>query len=686
MAELAGVMVGNYFLLECLGREGMVETYRARPTTRGGYDVVLRIFRPAFPDPTNFQVHFAAEVEKVWRCHHEHILPLIEYGAGDDLLYSVTQLTEAETLEQFLERWETEQQDAPSPSPLPLPLVARFISQLGSALQYAHEQHIVHGNIQPASILVENEARLLLTNFSMKHIHQESDAVVAQEQEGSAACIAPEQVVGILSPACDIYAMGVLLYRLLAGRLPYDGESAGEIALKHANEPIPSVRELCPDVSEAVELVVRVALAKSPVARFPTVAAFVDALMAAIRNDQLPVVVATPPTRRIPVRARRTAMTWSRVFTLLSVLVMLSGLAGIVFFFAATPFHLENLPFMPLQNLGQTGGFHMNPDNGTTPPSRPTTVPSMTPQPAVNTGNAPTSRGHTTPVAWGTPSPTTFPTVTPDPTSTSTPTPVVCMSGTLSIDGSPYLQSALQQINGDYNAQCAGLQIGLRTDGSRALNMVQHGHIDIADADVTAQSVRNLTDHPLAALLYTLIASPDITLTGLSATQIQAIFQGQITNWSQLGGPNETITVILPPSISAISAIFRAYVLHGSPVQASAFVMKKDQPVRIAQLVSQTPGAISFVPLTVATGASTSVQMLAIDGASANSQSLITGTYTFWSIEHLYTLGNGTPQAQAYIQFATSPQEMNLFSRFGAVPVSMVDLAILQSHLPGPQF
>jgi ABC-type phosphate transport system substrate-binding protein len=682
MAELAGVMVGNYFLLECLEREGMVETYRARPTTRGGYDVVLRIFRPAFPDPTNFQEHFAAEVEKVWRCHHEHIQPLIEYGAGEDLLYSVAQLTEAETLEHFLKRWEAEQPGVP----LPLPLAARIITQLGSALQYAHEQRIVHGNIQSASVLVEDEARFLLTNFSMKHAHQESDGVVAQVQEGNAAYIAPEQVVGILSPASDIYAVGVLLYRLLTGRLPYDGESAGEIALKHANEPIPSVREWRPDVSEAVELVVRVALAKSQAARFPTVAALVDALAAAIRNDQPPVVVATPPTRRIPVRARRTAMTWSRVFTLLAVLVMLSCLAAIVFFFAAAPFHLENLPFLPLQNLGQTGGFHINPDNGTTPTASPTPVATTTPQHAVNAGNAPISRGHTTPVAGLTPSPVTFPTVTPDPTVTSTPTPLVCATGTLSIDGSPYLQPAIQQINSDYNAQCAGLQIGLRADGSRAINMVQHSHIDIADVDVTAQIARNLTDHPLAALLYCLIASPDITLGGLSTTQIQAIFQGQITNWSQLGGPNEAITIILPPSSSAISAIFHAFVLHGSPIQASTFVMKKDLPGRVAQLVSQTPGALSFVPLPVATTTTTPVQPLAIDGASASSQSLLSGTYTFWSIEHLYTLDDGTPQARAYIQFATSPQEVNLLSRFGVVPLGMVDPAILHSHVPGPQF
>src|SRR5947208_14958616 len=91
MAELAGVTVGNYFLLECLGREGMVESYRARPTTRGGFDVVLRLFRPPFPDPTVFQEHFSSEVEKVWHCHHEHIQPLLEFGTWEDWLFDITE-------------------------------------------------------------------------------------------------------------------------------------------------------------------------------------------------------------------------------------------------------------------------------------------------------------------------------------------------------------------------------------------------------------------------------------------------------------------------------------------------------------------------------------------------------------------------------------------------------------------
>jgi ABC-type phosphate transport system substrate-binding protein len=682
MTELAGVMVGNYFLLECLEREGMVETYRARPTTRGGCDVILRIFRPAFPDPTGFQEHFSAEVEKVWRYHHEHIQPLIEYGAGEDLLYTVTQVTEAETLARFLERWESEQQDAQ----LPLPVVARILAQVSSALHYAHEQQIVHGNIQPASILVEHEGHFLLTDFSMKSPRAESYAVMEQAQEGNAAYIAPEQALGVLSPACDIYALGVLLFLLLTGRLPYDGESPDEIALKHADEPIPSVREWRPDVPEALELVTRVALAKSPAARFPTAAAFVDALDAAIRNDAPPVVITTAPIRRIPVRARRTALTWSRVFTLLSVLIMLCGLSGVIFFFAANPFHLDNLPFLSLQNLGQAGKFHLNPGNGATPTTGTTPVTSSTSQPSTVSGNAPPSRGHTTPVAGVTPLPGTTPTVTTGPPIIQTPAPVVCVSGTLSIDGSLYLRPLMQQIDSDYNAQCAELQIGLRTDGSRAINLVQHGQIDIADSDVGAQPGRNLTDHPLAALLYTLIASPDISLSGLSTAQIQAIYAGQITNWSQLGGPNEAITLILPPATSSISSIFRTFILSGAPIAAHTYILKKDQPARVLQLVSQIPGALSFVPLAALTGSNSPVQMLTIDGASATSQSLQAGTYTFWSIEHLYTLGSGTSQAQAYIQFATSPQELSQLSKFGAVPLGMINSEIVQSHLPGPVF
>ena len=669
MAELAGVLVGNYFLLECLRREGMVETYRARPTSRGGSDVVLRLFRPPFPDPAAFHEHFASEVEKVWHCHHEHIQPLLEFGAGEDLLFCVTESTEAETLEQVLQQTERQEKF------IQMPELVRMITQLCAALQYAHEQHIVHGNIQPSSILVQSNQHILLTDFSMKRSCQEGEPLVAQIEEGNQAYVAPEQVVGLLSPASDIYAVGVLLYRLLAGHLPYDGESAGEIALKHANEAIPSLRTLRPDLPESVELVVRVALAKSPEARFPGANALAEALLAAVAQDSPP-VVSVNPQRRIEVRSRqRTPFTWSRALSLLAISLVLFGLIGTLLFFSSLPLHLQDIPGFPFHADTQ-GGIVGTKLGKPTPTSvsrgvTPSTPTGSHPGPPVHI--TPTGDESTTPVANG----TVFPTATAIP-------PLVCADGTLVVDSTPNLQPLLKQIDTDYTNNCPGLKISLRSDGSTAsLNKLAHGRIDVAGSDLTAESGRNLSDHSVGALLYALIASPDVEVSGLSSAEIQNIYQGQITNWSTVGGSDEAITVILPPATAGITAVFQTFVLDGASEHVVGVRIKKDAPAMVAQTVSQTPGAISFVPLGVAQ--ETGAKILAIDGIAPGKQALLQGTYSFWSIVHLYTQGDDPTAFQAYMQFLASSQEANAMAEFGVVSMNMLNQGILSSHLPGPE-
>ncbi|HEX9132032.1 MAG TPA: serine/threonine-protein kinase [Ktedonobacteraceae bacterium] len=671
MAELAGVMVGNYFLLECLGREGMVETYRARPTSQGGFDVVLRLFRPPFPDPAAFQEHFASEVEKVWHCHHEHIQPLLEFGAGEDLLFCVTESTEAETLEQVLQRTESQEHF------LPLPLVVRFISQLCAALQYAHEQQIVHGNIQPSSILVQSNQQILLTDFSMKRIYQEGEPLVAQIEEGNLSYVAPEQVVGMLSPASDIYAVGVLLYRLLTGNLPYDGESAGEIALKHANEAIPSLRTLRPELPESVELVVRVALAKSPEARFPGANALAEALVAAVAQDSPP-VVSVKPQRRIEVRfRRRTPVTWSRALSLLAISLVLFGLIGTLLFFSSLPLHLQDIPGLPFHTDTQGGvvGTKLGKPTPTTAAS------GVTPSTPTTTGSNSGPPVHITPTVDQTPTPLVNGTAIP--TATAAP-PVVCASRALVVDSSLNLQPLLQQIDTDYTNFCPGSKISLRVDGSRAsLNKLEHGRIDVAGSDLTAASARNLSDHSVGALLYALIASPDVEVSGLSSAEIQNIYQGQITNWAAVGGSDQAIRVVLPPATASITAVFQTFVLDGATEHAAGVRIKKDAPAMVAQTVSQMPGAISFVPLAVAQ--ETGAKILAIDGIRPGTQALLQGTYAFWSIEHLYTQSDDSAAFQAYMQFITSSQEANAMAESGVVPMIMLNQSVLSSHLPGPE-
>lgn len=680
MAELAGVMVGDYFLLERLEREGSVETYRARPTTRGGCDVLLRIFRPTFPDTTGFQEHFMEEVEKVWRCRHEHIQPLVEFGAGDGLLYSVAEAVEAETLEQYLKRWEREHPGAA----LPVPLVVGWTAQLCAALDYAHERGIAHGNIQPSSILVRGEDFALLTNFGMKRIAQEGDPAVAQVEEGNAGYVAPEQSVGLLSPASDIYAMGVLLYRLFSGQLPYQGGDAGEIALNHANEPIPSLRALCPDMPETVEMVVRVALAKTPAARFPTAGALSNALLAALVKDEPPAVVATTqtitPRRRVRGRVGQAPSIWARVATLTMVLMVLGGLGGVLFFFNEIPFHLGDIPLFPFNYLQDPGRQHVTPTAGFTSGGPTGTV---TPVPTANGGNGatnPTRHRKGAPKEGGTVTTTSSPT----PIGTEQPAPPECASGPLAIGGSPYLASVLAKIDRDYADICPGLKVTLHSDGIRALDLVQQGQIDMAETDVTANAGRNLVDQPVAGLLYTLIASPDVSPTNLSSAQIRGIYAGQITNWAQLGGPNERIIVIYPPQTASINAIFSAFVLNGAQAQAAGYRLRKDDPATITRVVARVHGAISYVPVAALSGAS--VQALSIDGVAASIEALTDDTYPFWSVEHLYTQGNASPQAQAWTQFVFHEQETDTLLDSGVAPAGMLSPGVLLSHLPGPQF
>src|SRR5579883_1625165 len=677
MPELAGVMVGNYFLLECLEREGMVETYLARPTIQGGYDVHLRIFRPRFPDSTAFHDHFPDEVRKVWRCQHENIEPLVEFGEGDDLLYTASRADGMLTLAQILER-----QGADT---LSLPVVAKLFAQICDALQYAHERGIAHGNLQPSSILLGPDGQARLTNFSLRRAYREGDPTVAQVEEGNAAYVAPEQAVGMLTPASDIYALGVLLYRLLGGLLPYDGASAGEIALLRANEPIPSLRALRPDLPRALELVTRVALAKSPAARFPTPRALAAALMKALVEEKPPVIPPQPP-RRIEVTPRRTSLTWSRAFALMALLLVLVGLGSTFYLFSFSTLPLRILPGLPLRVINQPGAFPiflpiLNPNGYPTPTGG---IPAVTPTPGHSHHPTP---GQQNPTPTITPPPpiqqSPIVSISPPP-GTPVPAPPACAPGTLKMDGSFYLSPLLQQVGNDYTALCPGLSLGLEAHGCRVgLRELVNGQVDLAASDLSVRTARPLTDYPVAALLYAVVVSPDVQLSGLSSQQLQAIYQGQITNWAQVGGPDEAITILLHPASDPLKAIFQAFVLNGRPEHEQGVSLSRQlSPAQIAQQVAQTSGAITYVPLSV-TGA-TNVRVLSIDRAQPTPQNLLRGSYAFWSVEHLYAMGTATVQAQSYLQFLQSPAEANLLAQFGAVPPDFLPSELLASHLPGP--
>ncbi|MHB8598430.1 MAG: substrate-binding domain-containing protein [Ktedonobacteraceae bacterium] len=672
MTELAGVLVGNYFLLECLAHEGITETYRARPTTRGGCDVILRLFRPRFPDSTCFREHFSSEVEKVWRCSHEHIQPLLEFGAGEDLLYSATLLTETETLEHVLRRQRGQQGRQ-----IAIERVVQLVTQLCDAVEYAHEQGIVHGNIQPSSIVVHNENDVLLTHFGMRRAYQAGEPLVSLLEEGNAAYIAPEQALGMVVPASDIYALGVLLYRLLGGVLPYKAENDGEIALKHAEEPIPSLRAVRSDIPEALDRVVQVALAKMPDGRFPSVTALSQALNEAAMMEEKR-IVSDSPQRLVVVRSRRTAFSWAQVAPLVTTALLICALVGASLFVFTLP-QLRGQPFWNSLQMALTG-HGLTRGHTVSSPSGPTVKPTAT----SNTTGVPQSLVQPTMIPTAalshTPAPVATVSITPTATAIGTPGTLICTAGTLTMNGSPYMEPFLQQVNSDYLGQCQQIQVTLAGDGSRAgLNLLQRNQVSFADVDLTARPARNLTDHAVAVLMCAVIVSPDVQITGLSSTDLQAIYQGQITNWSQVGGPNEAIKVILRPTNDTVTAIFRTFMLGGMTEHVNGIRVKQNW----AQTVAMTPGAIGIVPLEETQNVN--VLMLPIDGAAPTAQNIIQGSYQFWSVEHLYTQGNGSQLFQFYLAFLDSAPELAQMNQFGLVPSSLLPASILASHLPGPE-
>jgi phosphate transport system substrate-binding protein len=205
----------------------------------------------------------------------------------------------------------------------------------------------------------------------------------------------------------------------------------------------------------------------------------------------------------------------------------------------------------------------------------------------------------------------------------------------------------------------------------------------VASSDLSAKPSWNFTDHPIVALLYAVIVSPDVQLSNLSSTSLQDIYQGRITNWSELGGSDEPITVILRPTGDPVNAIFRVFVLNGQAFHVRGMHLRGSSSDMVIQAVNQTAGAVAFVPLMAALAAN--AQVLSIDGVAPSVDTLRQGTYAFWSVEHLYTQGDGTSQALAYVQFLSGAQETGELERLGAVPLNMLQQGVLASHLPGPQ-
>jgi serine/threonine protein kinase len=269
MSGLSGKRLGAYELLERLGEGGMAEVYRARQTTAFGREVAIKVIRAELGRESDYRTRFLREAQAIAKLAHPHILPLIEVGEEADTLYLVMPLIREGTLFDALERRQ---------GPLPLEEALPLFIQLCAAVHYAHSQGIIHRDIKPENVLLQHGTHVLLSDFGIARDRAQSQITSVGLVMGSAAYMAPEQVLGQTDARSDIYSLGVVLYTIVTGTLPYTGASMLEMIARHSNAPIPDPRAINPLVTPALSAIIQKAMAKNPQERFPSANAFGQAV------------------------------------------------------------------------------------------------------------------------------------------------------------------------------------------------------------------------------------------------------------------------------------------------------------------------------------------------------------------------------------------------------------------------
>jgi serine/threonine protein kinase len=284
--ELLGVTLGNCTLERLIGKGGMALVFlaqQARPTRTVAVKVLLSNADADDPDQQSiFLERFRREADTVAQLEHQHILPIYEYAEatvnGQRLAYLVMPYIRGGTLRQRMDEMKRDGRQ------FDLHTVARLLEQVADALAYAHSLGVVHRDIKPGNLLFHTDGRLVLADFGIVRLSAMPSLTVAGSFIGTAEYASPEQVsAGELDSRSDIYSLGIILYELLTGSVPFTGTTPFAIMARQLHDPAPSLRAQRPDLSPALEFVVRKALAKNPQDRYQYVTELAADLQAAIK-------------------------------------------------------------------------------------------------------------------------------------------------------------------------------------------------------------------------------------------------------------------------------------------------------------------------------------------------------------------------------------------------------------------
>ena len=277
------VIDGRYRVLNRLGSGGMADVYCAEDTQLGR-QVALKLLYRRFAEDAEFVERFRREASSAAGLQHPNIVGVFDRGEWDGTYYIAMEYLKGHTLKQLVREH----------GAMPPDLAVDITIQVLRAAKFAHKRGVVHRDIKPHNVILDEEGRAKVTDFGIARAGA-SDMTETGSIMGTAQYLSPEQAQGQpVSPRSDLYSIGVMLYELLTGRVPFDAESPVTIALKHVSEPPMPPRELNPAIPPALEAVVLRALEKDPARRFADADEFAAALLEA---RERPTVVGAAPSR-----------------------------------------------------------------------------------------------------------------------------------------------------------------------------------------------------------------------------------------------------------------------------------------------------------------------------------------------------------------------------------------------------
>ncbi|MBN1993454.1 MAG: SUMF1/EgtB/PvdO family nonheme iron enzyme [Anaerolineae bacterium] len=267
--NLVGQTLGQYELVEMIGMGGMATVYKAYQPNLNRY-VAIKVLSEKYALTDDLKKRFLREAKAVAQLSHPNILPIFDVGTEGDWSYLVMKYVAGHTLSRLLGR------------PMSLSRVGHFLNQLAGALDHAHAKGIIHRDIKPVNILVENDW-LFLADFGLAKIIESSTFTSIGTVVGTPEYISPEQADSRpVDHRTDIYALGIVLYEMVTGRVPYQSETPMGIMFKHVYETPPAPRSLNPNLPEEVEQAILKAMAKAPGDRYNRSGELAEALRQAI--------------------------------------------------------------------------------------------------------------------------------------------------------------------------------------------------------------------------------------------------------------------------------------------------------------------------------------------------------------------------------------------------------------------